>query len=352
MTPEALKLRADNNLAQLPPQEREIVSWILNAGADDMQRRLKAMTGTAADRRVLEVAFDLETAGAKRSTRVKPISAAMKRFTAAPASASDEPPAPQWLAKPKAIDGKATVVPDIDLPTIRQALEAERDHLIEVERSFKHFELDRCLAMGLQVLKAHSVFAVADASERGAMGGRGKSSSTVDEVSEPASFDGWLAKEVSWLPKGSAYRYKRAVQGLGLTHEASPDELAAVLQAARAEAGDKPLSLTQLANRVPLTLTTAEEENTPEDKAGEARTQVHDWISRWDRHEKTGGLEDADVPTLKQLDEFLSNTLQRIRQRIKSAAPAKKTPKPKAAKPTAKKAAKKAAKKKPKAAKS
>ncbi len=216
--------------------------------------------------------------------------------------------------------------------------------------------------MGLECVKAHAAFAVVDPGKRNQTGKNqhaGEATSTVDEASTPDSFEGWLAAEVRWLSKGTAYRYRRAALGLGLTHESTPEELATLLQAARAEAGDKPLSLTQLVNRVPLTLTSTDEDpNTPEDKAGEARTQVHDWISRWDRHEKTGGLEDADVPTLKQLDEFLSNTLQRIRQRIKSAspsklqrsgaAPAKKTPKPKAAKP----AAKKAARKKPKAAKS
>lgn len=219
------------------------------------------------------------------------------------------------------VDGKAVVVPDPDLPTIRQALEQQRDLSIALEERFEQDRLPIFLRMGLECVKAHALFAVPDAAARGAMGGRGKSSSTVEELSEVTSFDGWLAAEVRWLSVGSAYRYRRAALGLGLTHESTPEDLATLLQAAREEAGAKPLSLNQLVNRVPLTLTAPEEDpNTPEDKAGEARTQVADWITRWDRHEKAGGLEDADIPTLKQLDEFLSNTLQRIRLRLKSAA--------------------------------
>ena len=157
------------------------------------------------------------------------------------------------LAPVKAIDGKAEVVPAIDLPTIRQALEAEREQLIVHEDNFEQTRLPHFLRMGLECVKAHAAFAVPDAATRGAMGGAGKSSPTVGELSTPTSFDGWLAAEVRWLSSGTAYRYRRAALGLGLTHESTPEELATLLQAARAEAGDKPLSLTQLVNRVPLT---------------------------------------------------------------------------------------------------
>jgi hypothetical protein len=225
------------------------------------------------------------------------------------------------LENPDAIDGKASVVPDPDLPSIRKALEDERDDLISVENSFKHIALDRYLGMGLQVLKAHALFAVRD-DQREGIGGRGnKTPSTVDGVSEPTSFEGWLAADVPWLPKASAYRYKRAVQGLGLTHESTPAELANVLEAARKES-EKPLSLTLLANRVSVALPEPTEEqdpNTPEDKAGEARTQVDDWISRWDRFVKVGGIEVADKQTLQTLHEFHTAERDKIAARLKSA---------------------------------
>lgn len=108
MTPEALELRAKNNLAQLPPKERERVEWLLNAGADDTARQIKAMTGTPADVRVLEVAYDMEQATFQRVGRLKPITAALKRFpkpaalavvevtTDSPATTGPEDP--RWLA--------------------------------------------------------------------------------------------------------------------------------------------------------------------------------------------------------------------------------------------------------------
>ena len=81
MSPEAAQLRANNNLAALPPKDRDRCSWMVNAGLDDLQRRLQDMTGTPADVRVLEVAYDLEMASAApRSSRLKPIAAKMRRF--------------------------------------------------------------------------------------------------------------------------------------------------------------------------------------------------------------------------------------------------------------------------------
>lgn len=227
----------------------------------------------------------------------------------------------ETLTIPAATDGKAHLIPDPDLRTIRKALETERDDLIDLEENFKHHALGRFLRIGLQVLKAHAVFAVGDAAERGAMGGRGKTSSTVDELSEPASFEGWLASEVPWLAKATAYRYKRAAIGLGVTHESDPSDVDCLLTQARQQS-EKPLSLTLLANRVALALPEPTEEqdpNTPEDKAGEARTQVDDWISRWDRFVKVGGIEVADKQTLQTLHEFHTAERDKIAARLKSA---------------------------------
>lgn len=223
------------------------------------------------------------------------------------------------LSKPAAIDGKAELVTDPDLPTIRKALEDERDDLISIENSFKHLALDRYLGMGLQCLKAHAVFAVGD-DQREGIGGRGKKTpSTVDGVSEITSFEGWLAAEVPWLPKASAYRYKRAVQGLGLTHEATPAELEVVLEATR-KASDKPLSLTLLANRIESPTPDAPEDpNTPEDKAGEARVQVAHLIRSYDTFVKAGGYNHAEPATLREAEEHHRSALDHITRLLKSA---------------------------------
>lgn len=204
MTPEALKLRADNNLAQLPPKERERVSWILSAGADDMQRQLKSMTGTAADRRVLEVAYDLEQAGAKRSTRLKPVSAAMKRFTVA-------------------IDGKAQVVAGVDLSSVVSALETLEEGIKQIDRRAQLEQLPLKLKQGFHAFRAHLHFAIKDHKVRG---GR-KSSSRREEL----SFGEWLAEAAPWLKEGTAYKYMTAFRGLGLPDDATEEAVDAALAA-------------------------------------------------------------------------------------------------------------------------
>ena len=225
------------------------------------------------------------------------------------------------LATPPAVEGHAHIVADPDLRSIRKSLEGERDDLIDLEDNFKYHALGKYLRIGLQCLKAHAIFAIGD-DQREGIGGRGKKTpSTVDGVSPPTSFEGWLAAEVPWLPKGTAYRYKRAAAGLGVTPESDPTDVDQLLIQARQES-EKPLSLTLLANRVPLALPEPAEEsdpNGPEDKAGEARVQITTWIDHWDRFERSGGLEEADIPTLKNLEEFHRNTLDRITRRLKSA---------------------------------
>lgn len=67
------------------PTLTENASWLVNAGADDMQRRLKAMTGTAQDIADLESAIAHEKStpklsGGNRPSRLKPIEAKLKKF--------------------------------------------------------------------------------------------------------------------------------------------------------------------------------------------------------------------------------------------------------------------------------
>ncbi len=230
------------------------------------------------------------------------------------------------LAPLKAIDGKATVITTEDLPSLSATIAWAQESIDDIDRKAMMSALPHKLRQGLACLKAQSLFSIADPAERGAMGGRPKSSSGSDEVSDPdakepasdiVSFESWIATQP--ISKGSAYDYMKAVVGLGLDHAAGEADLADALSAALAK-NEGSLSITKLKNLAPPPeIEVQPDPNTPEDKAGEARVQVHEWISRWDEHEKTGGLEDADVPTLKQVEEFLSNTLSRIRARLKSA---------------------------------
>lgn len=86
--------------AKLP----ESASWLLNAGADDMSRRLKAMTGTPEEIAALEAAIAHEEAKPKlsrRSSRLKPIQAKLSQLRkAAPSTLAEvtdaAPRDPAW----------------------------------------------------------------------------------------------------------------------------------------------------------------------------------------------------------------------------------------------------------------
>ncbi len=70
-------------LDALPVHLRENASWLINAGADDTQRRLAAMTGTADDIAMLTAAIATELAKpklAQRVSRLKPMEAKLRKF--------------------------------------------------------------------------------------------------------------------------------------------------------------------------------------------------------------------------------------------------------------------------------
>jgi hypothetical protein len=233
------------------------------------------------------------------------------------------------LAKPatkkaKAIDGKAELVKQDDLPSLSAGLAFVQAEIDEIGRKAMQQALPLKLKQGLFCLKAQSLYAIEDPAKRGAMGGRPKTSSDSDQVSDepsdtPGSFSDWISLQP--LTKGSAYDYMRAVEGLGLDHQADEKQLVKAYEAARKKAGED-LSITKLKNLLEKPEESEEpkeDPNTPEAKAAEAREQAAAWITTWDRSVKAGNLEFADMATLKQLDEFLTNTREHIRKRLKSS---------------------------------
>lgn len=226
--------------------------------------------------------------------------------------------------KPKAIDGKAAVVAQDDLPSLGASIAFIQEEIDEIGRKAMRAALPLKLRQGLACLKAQALFAINDHGDRNKTG---KNQHTKEALSdsdqaseepsdEPASFSDWISLQP--LTKGSAYDYMRAVQGLGLDHQATDKQLDQAYKTAREKAGDD-LSIAKLKHLAPPKDQETEDPNTPESRAAEAREQAHHWITAWDRSVKAGNLEDADAETLRQLDEFLTSARDHVRKRLKSA---------------------------------
>ncbi len=84
--------------AALTHEEKENVSWMINAGQDDTIRRLRDMKGTPRDVLMLEKAIATEKAGQNRSSRLKPMEASLRKFskTLAPLALTGESKPPDW----------------------------------------------------------------------------------------------------------------------------------------------------------------------------------------------------------------------------------------------------------------
>jgi hypothetical protein len=157
----------------------------------------------------------------------------MRARTPQPAPASDEPPAPEWIGKPKA-SSKAGTASVITAPAPADILQAARKDLEKHSAAIKHhiesfdkLTLANKLGLGLAALKAHMVFAVVDPAKRG-QGRKGENQLTRELIS--GGFKGWLDSIGADLKEPVAYKYMTAVRGLGLDHTAADRQIAAELK--------------------------------------------------------------------------------------------------------------------------
>lgn len=231
------------------------------------------------------------------------------------------------LAKPgkaKPIDGKAKVVASDDLPSLGASITFIQDQVDEIGRRAMREALPLKLKQGLVCLKAQALLAVEDPARRG-QGRKPKEinpdSGLISEeaAEEPANFNDWIQKQA--ISSGSAYDYMRAVEGLGLTHESTEKQLVSAYDKARKDAGGE-LSITKLKNlagKPDQDDEDKEDKNTPEARAGEARVFIHNFMQRWDHGVKASQIEWAAKADLQELEEFLTTTREKVRQRIKSS---------------------------------
>lgn len=109
-----------------------------------------------------------------------------------------------------------------------KALAKLRGVIVKHEDAFNSLTLGPRLQMGLQCLKAHQAYAIPE--HKNSRGGRKPNNRVTRDAVVPAGFEGWLAVDVQWLRKPTAYKYMTAVRGLGLDHEASEKQVASALK--------------------------------------------------------------------------------------------------------------------------
>jgi len=109
------------------------------------------------------------------------------------------------------------------------ALDQLRGGVAAREAEFLAATLEPRLLMGLHCLRAYMVWVIPDPKERGAMKCQ-KKPVTRDELSSPEGFEGWLAREVPWMKKPTAYKYMTALKGLGLDDTATEDAVSEALE--------------------------------------------------------------------------------------------------------------------------
>jgi hypothetical protein len=228
-------------------------------------------------------------------------------------------------------DGDFQIVsPAQDLAALASAIQLENEAARDHFDAAKDAALPHVLRIGLHCLVAREIFGRSDPADRGQGRKPKEITSRRDEISEvrpgPASFSAWLLG-IPGLQKGAAYKYLQAIQGLGLTHESSPEEVAPALKKLRDEHRRRNLPKPTLALLMHKARQDEDEgdpppspEPTPEQRAGEARVQIDEFQSEWQMFLRTGYLDYLGPKDLRPLATFLADELDRVKKLIKSAS--------------------------------
>lgn len=137
------------------------------------------------------------------------------------------------------------IIPSVHaLDAIKAALESTRERLVAAEEVFLAASLGDRLKIGLRCYQAHLMFA-----HNPGKGGRPGKPSRHDG-SAPPSFETWLAEEVSWLKKPTAYKYMTAFRGLSLDEKATEEQVEFTLETLRHAQQQAGLPAPTLANLI------------------------------------------------------------------------------------------------------
>lgn len=121
-----------------------------------------------------------------------------------------------------------TITKTETLPPVADALAAaalgvqkHAAEVIQIEQEAQRKSLLPRVLIGLHCLKAHSMFALVDASKRGAMKGKKKTKDAPLTI----SYESWLESTEANLKKPTTYKYMSAVRGLGCDENSTEAEV-------------------------------------------------------------------------------------------------------------------------------
>jgi hypothetical protein len=118
-------------------------------------------------------------------------------------------------------------LPPISLTESAERVTHHASTIVKIETEAQRKTLLPRLLIGLHCLKAHTLFALVDASKRGSMKGKKKPTTTDLTV---ASYKDWLISTATDLKEGTTYKYMSAVRGLGCDENSTEEELTTVFK--------------------------------------------------------------------------------------------------------------------------
>jgi hypothetical protein len=123
-------------------------------------------------------------------------------------------------------------LPPVSLTDSAQRVAHHAAAILQIETEAQRKTLLPRLLIGLHCLKAHTMFALVDASKRNKKGKNQHSKGglvTHDEASTD-SYENWLATASPTLKKPTTYKYMSAVRGLGCDENSTEEELTTVFE--------------------------------------------------------------------------------------------------------------------------
>lgn len=323
------------------PTLTESASWLVNAGIDDMQRRLAAMTGTPQDLADLQSAIAHEQSATKltqRVTRLKPMEAKLRKFQSVgphklPLGNLDDKTAAERLQPVEIVT--AAQVDTAELAGLAQAITRSREIIHKHEAACHETTLEHYLDAGQMLARAQEIFTLskpeqlAAARDSKALMSRRDTSEpeTSPEILAIRGFSAWLAAELPTLKRPTAIKYATAYRALDLPLTAKPTEIRAALKTLRHQAGKAGAPMPTLAalvkaapkqSKLQIILPSIDVEQPQQLRIGDAREFVHTWIQTWDKGIKAGRIENLPAAELPDLERFLTEARDHIRTRIKS----------------------------------
>lgn len=122
-------------------------------------------------------------------------------------------------------------LPPISLTESAERVTHHAAAIVKIETEAQRKTLLPRLLIGLHCLKAHTLFALVDASKRNAKG-KNQHSKKKPETTDltVASYKDWLISTATDLKEGTTYKYMSAVRGLGCDENSTEEELTTVFK--------------------------------------------------------------------------------------------------------------------------